>query len=89
MNSHTTRSFRESFGELPSRAQRLAREAYRRFVEDPSHPGLRFKPARSHPGIYSARVGADYRALAKVDGDEVVWFWIGTHARYERILGAS
>jgi len=27
-----------------------------------------------------------YRALGLLDDDEIVWFWIGTHAGYDRIL---
>jgi hypothetical protein len=30
-----------------------------------------------------------YRALAVADGSDLVWFWIGTHAEYDRILGHS
>ena len=28
----------------------------------------------------------DYRALGVMTGDAVVWFWVGTHAEYVRIL---
>ena len=31
-------------------------------------------------------VGLGYRALAVLDGDLAVWFWIGTHADYDRLL---
>jgi len=63
-----------------------ARQAYRLFSDNPSHPGLQFK--RVHPTlpIYSARIGLGYRAVATVDGDEAIWFWIGTHPEYERLL---
>jgi hypothetical protein len=33
------------------------------------------------------RVGAHYRALAVDASDGVLWFWIGTHAAYDRIVG--
>jgi hypothetical protein len=36
--------------------------------------------------IYSARIGLDYRALAVVDGDTVIWFWIGSHADGDHLL---
>ena len=36
--------------------------------------------------IYAARVGLGYRALAVLDGDVAVWFWIGTHADYDQLL---
>jgi hypothetical protein len=37
--------------------------------------------------FWSVRVGLHYRALAVEDGADLAWFWIGTHAEYDRILG--
>jgi hypothetical protein len=37
--------------------------------------------------FWSVRVGLHYRALAVEDGADLVWFWIGPHAEYDRILG--
>ena len=37
--------------------------------------------------FWSARVGAHYRALAVEAPDGLVWFWIGSHADYDRLLG--
>jgi hypothetical protein len=31
-------------------------------------------------------VGLHYRALAVEDGADLIWFWIGTHAEYDRLL---
>jgi hypothetical protein len=86
MNSHINRRFRELFAALPEHVRRQAREAYRLFQRDPSHPGLHFKPIYDDPLIYSARVGISYRALCTRDGNTVVWFWIGSHADYDRLL---
>jgi mRNA-degrading endonuclease RelE of RelBE toxin-antitoxin system len=86
MKSHTTRSFRQLFAKLPARVQRQAREAYRLFQQNPAHPGLHFKQVHRDPPIYSARVGISYRAVGAVDGDTVVWFWIGSHAAYSKLL---
>ena len=47
------------------------------------HPSLHFKRLGR---AYSVRVGLDYRALALAHGDDVVWFWIGTHADYDDII---
>lgn len=63
-----------------------AREAYRRFKENPHHRSLRFKHVHATRPIYAARVGLGYRALGIVEGDIIVWFWIGTHAEYDRLL---
>jgi hypothetical protein len=38
------------------------------------------------PPTYSARVGIGCRAVGVLDGDTVIWFWIGTHAEYDRLL---
>jgi hypothetical protein len=37
--------------------------------------------------IYSARVNLDYRVLGILDGEEIAWFWIGSHADYDKLLG--
>lgn len=86
MTSHTTERFREALGRLPEAVQRRARAAYRLFRQDPAHPSLRFKLVHSSRPIYSARVGLAYRALAVRHGDDVVWFWIGSHGDYERLI---
>jgi len=36
--------------------------------------------------IYSVRVGLGYRALGAMAGDTVTWFWIGSHAEYDKLL---
>ena len=86
MTSKTTERFRKAFAGLPPHVQERAREAYRKFREDPHHPSLRFKQVHAARPIYSARVGLGYRALAVRDGDFLLWFWIGTHADYDTLL---
>ena len=86
MTSKTTNRFRKAYAQLPEHVQRRAREAYRLFRDNPSHPSLRFKQVHATLPIYSARVGLGYRALALRDDDVVVWFWIGTHADYDRLI---
>ena len=86
MNSRTTRRFRQAFSNLPQPVQRRAREAYRKFKQNPSHPSLRFKKVHPELPIYSVRIGSGYRAIGRLDGDTVIWFWIGSHAEYERLL---
>ena len=86
MNSRTTRRFRELFASLPAHVQRQAREAYRLFRHNAAHPGLRFKQVHATLPIHSARVGINYRAVGVCNGDTVVWFWIGTHANYSKLL---
>jgi hypothetical protein len=70
LTSRTTRRFREAYALLPEHVQRRARDAYRRFREDPHHPSLHFKQVHTIQPIYAARVGLGYRALALLE-DEV------------------
>ena len=36
--------------------------------------------------FWAVRVGLHYRALAVRDEADVVWFWIGPHAEYDRLI---
>ncbi len=86
MKSHTTRQFRAAVASLAPDIRRAARLAYRRFQEDPQHPGLRFKRVHATDPIYSVRITRDYRAVGVLDQEKIVWFWIGPHDAYERLL---
>jgi hypothetical protein len=85
--SRTTRAFREAFASLPSDVRRQAQRAYRLFLRDPRHPSLRFKKVDKESDVYSVRIGLGYRALGVMQGSIVVWFWIGSHAECDRLLG--
>lgn len=86
MRSKTTQQFRDLLAALPESAQQQARAAYRLFKQDPTHPGLQFKRSNTKSPIYSARIGLHYRALARREPDAYVWFWIGSHAEYDKLL---
>lgn len=86
MKSRTTAQFRKAFAGLPRQVQQQTREAYRQFKQDPGHPSLRFKKVHSELPIYSARISKSYRAVGQLDGDTVIWFWVGSHAEYDSLL---
>jgi hypothetical protein len=86
MQSRTTRQFWRLFSQLPFDVQRDAKRAYRLFLNNPSHPGLQFKKLEGDKDIYSARIGLDYRALAVMKKDHIVWYWIGSHSDYDRLV---
>jgi hypothetical protein len=71
---------------LPASVQEQARVAYRRFLKDPRHRSLRFKRVHSSEPIYSVRISLNYRAVGVIEGDEIIWYWIGSHADYEKQL---
>jgi hypothetical protein len=83
VNHHATADFWDCYGRLPEAVQRLADANYALLQTDPRHPSLHFKRVGR---LWSVRVGIGYRALA-VDGDDgPVWFWIGSHGEYDRII---
>ena len=68
---------------LPRNVQCLADTNFQLLKADPSHPSLHFKKVGR---FRSARVGLHYRALAVEAGNDLVWFWIGHHAEYDRLV---
>ncbi len=86
MKSRTTSQFRKAFARLPEQVQEQTRAAYRQFQQDPGHPSLRFKKVHSGLPIYSARISKSYRDVGQLDEDTVIWFWVGSHAEYDRLL---
>lgn len=86
MKSRRTASFRRAFAALPESVREQARVAYRRFQENPNHPSLRFRRVHPTEPVYSVRVGIGHRAVGALDGDVMIWFWIGSHADYDALL---
>lgn len=86
MRSKLGEDFLEAYRLLPKTVQKQARQAYRRFKQNPYHPGLRFKLVDPAQKIYSVRIGLYYRALGVLDGDLIVWFWIGSHSGYDHVV---
>lgn len=71
MISHTTERFRQLLTHLPKETQRQAREAYTQFKREP---------------FYAVRISRDYRALGILRDSEIIWFWIGSHSDYDKIM---
>jgi hypothetical protein len=69
---------------LPKDIRDLADRNYATLKVDPSHRSLHFKKIGK---LWSARVGLHYRTLATDSGGDLVWFWIGPHAEYDKLVG--
>lgn len=68
---------------LPKLVQRRADKNFALLKSDPQHPSLHFKKIGR---FRSVRVGLAYRALGLEVADGVLWFWIGSHADYDRLV---
>jgi len=85
MNHFASREFWRCYNSLPNDVQQLADKSFALLQADPNHPSLHFKKI----GRYrSARIGLQYRALAVEVENGLLWFWIGNHAEYDRIINA-
>ena len=69
---------------LPARERALADKNFALLKANPRHGSLQLK--KVGVDLYSARVGLELRALAFDLGDHLVWFWIGPHDEYERLI---
>jgi phosphoketolase len=88
VKSEISQDFLDAYRKLPREVRELARTSYRRFRENPNHPGLHFKRLQG-TDLYSVRIGLSYRALGTMTGDTMTWFWIGSHADYDKLVGLS
>ena len=86
MKSRATRRFWHLFDALPAPVQALALRNYQLWLRDSAHPSLDYHRLRGSQNRYSVRVGDHYRALGRVDGDAIIWVWVGTHEEYNRLL---
>jgi hypothetical protein len=78
-----TPAFWACYERLPTSIQNRADKNYALLKENPQHPSLHFKPIGR---FRSVRVGIRYRALGVAVPDGVTWFWIGTHAEYDKLI---
>ena len=84
MNHHASPRFWRCYDALPARIRELADKNFELLKADSAHPSLHFKRIGR---FHSVRVGLHYRALGVDADDGVLWFWIGTHAEYDALVG--
>ncbi|MXX25006.1 MAG: type II toxin-antitoxin system HigB family toxin [Caldilineaceae bacterium SB0668_bin_21] len=76
-------SFWQRYRRLPRDIQQVADRNFELLKRNSRHPSLSLKKVGRY---WSVRVGRKYRAVA-IDSDEgLVWFWIGTHAEYDKLI---
>jgi hypothetical protein len=83
MSHFATPAFWYWYRQLPDEIRELADKNLELLRIDPHHRSLRLKPVGNY---WSVRVGLKYRALARQRSEGLVWFWIGDHAEYERLI---
>lgn len=83
VNHYASPRFWECYEALPLSVRELADSNFELLKQNPRHPSLHFKQIGR---FWSVRVGLRYRALGVSVPDGIVWFWIGTHTEYDRLV---
>lgn len=88
MTSIVSPSFWRTYERLTDDERRAARNTYRRFTQDPTHPSLHFRKLGGYDRFWSVRISLDLRAVAeRHEGDVIRWFWIGHHGDFDNLFG--
>ena len=83
MIHYASTSFWSAYESLPAHIKRLADRNYELLKSNPKHPSLHLKKVGN---FWSVRVGLYHRALAVEVDDNLLWFWIGSHADYDKLI---
>ena len=83
MKHYAAPDFWLCYQRLPAEIQRTADKSFELLKRDPRHPSVQLKKLDA---FWSARVGLHHRALAVDVSGGFLWFWIGTHAEYDRMI---
>lgn len=86
MKHRTLPRFWEHYAQLPKDIQALADKNFKLLKANPHHPSLHFKKVSKSRQLWSVRVGANYRALGREKPDGILWFWIGPHPEYDKMI---
>lgn len=83
MKHFASPKFWACYKSLPKEVKNLADKNFDLLKENPKHPSLHFKQIGN---LWSVRVGKHYRALGLDKKEGIVWFWIGSHADYDKLI---
>lgn len=82
MNHYASPEFWSCYRKLPAAVRRLADKNFELLKANPNHPSLHLKKVQN---FRTVRIGIHYRALSvEVEGG-LLWFWIGSHADYDKL----
>ena len=84
MKSSALPEFWDCLEDLPPPVQKIARKNFKLWQKSPTLKFLEFKKIKGD--LWSVRAGSGFRALATFDDGRYLWFWIGPHDEYERLL---
>jgi len=78
--------FWQHYRQLPKEVQKLADKNFELLKSDPHHRSLHFKKVGKKKQLWSVRIGSHFRALGTEKPEGILWFWVGPHSTYDRLL---
>jgi len=87
MKSEASSSFWKTHEKLNKELQILAKQKYEIWKVNSNHPSLQFKCVNAKKNIWSIRISESHRAIGiRPDHDYILWFWIGDHDTYMKLI---
>lgn len=83
MKHYASPKFWACYNSLPENIRDIADKNFELLKSDPKHPSLHFKQIGK---LWSVRVGKHFRALGLDKEEGIIWFWIGAHADYDKLI---
>lgn len=83
LKHYASPSFWERYKELPENIKNLADKNFDILKRNPYYPSLHLKKVGNY---WSVRVSKKYRAIGIEIEEGIVWFWIGKHSEYEKMI---
>ena len=80
---YTPTSFWKKYNKLSKEIQKQADKSFKLLKENPHHSSPHFKKIGKY---WSVRASIEYRALGCEIDDGIIWFWIGNHKEYEKLI---
>lgn len=84
MKSIGTPEFWRMYHRLSAPVQEQVQKACSLFQKNPKHPGLSLERLRCDPQSWSVRITKNFRAVGTMQGDAMIWYWIGNHRDFDR-----
>ncbi|HAJ79279.1 MAG TPA: hypothetical protein DCO75_05865 [Fibrobacteres bacterium] len=86
MKHFASQQFWKHYYSLPQKIQESADRCFALLKFNHRHPSLHLKNT-GH--FWSVRIGIHWRALAVESDNTLIWFWIGNHSEYDRIINSG
>jgi len=82
----TTPGYWPLYYRLPAHVRQTADKNFALLKSDPRHPSLHLKKIGDlwtvRAGLHHRAIGMDFPSKEK----RILWFWIGSHAEYDRLI---